>query len=248
MGSRRNHPQLPRLGSSEPLTVQTRPPRWPPAKVISLSPPPHRNTYLDNQLKCAVPRTSLPKHSQPTQHSVFQAEKAWRSRRRCNCLSEPRKIQLRRVNGRDARRFAHTLSADRLPQWLTEVHNDDLPRLHNFAAGLQRDLAAVTAGLTLPWNSGTVEGHVDRIKMLKRQMFSRTGFQLWASPGCPDSLAQTRPAVMTTRNHVTNLGQSRNSRTEPDGEGAGHVPLPTVEQREQMVTGFPYNLVRGLRV
>ena len=41
---------------------------------------------------------------------------------------------------------------------------------------LDRDLDAVTAGLTLPWNSGVVEGHVNRIKMLKRQMFGRAGF------------------------------------------------------------------------
>ena len=29
------------------------------------------------------------------------------------------------------------------------------------------------AGLTLPWSSGAVEGHVNRIKMLKRQMYGR---------------------------------------------------------------------------
>jgi transposase len=46
---------------------------------------------------------------------------------------------------------------------------------------VQRDLPAVTAGLTLPWYSGVVEGHVNRIKMLKRQMFGRAGFQLLAN-------------------------------------------------------------------
>lgn len=46
------------------------------------------------------------------------------------------------------------------------------------AANLLRDLSAVTAGLTLPWNSGAVEGHVNRIKMLKRQMFGRAGFHV----------------------------------------------------------------------
>ncbi|WP_370518079.1 hypothetical protein [Micromonospora sp. MP36] len=50
--------------------------------------------------------------------------------------------------------------------------------LHSFVAGLQRDLDAVTAGLTLPWNSGPVEGHVNRIKMIKRQMYGRAGFDL----------------------------------------------------------------------
>lgn len=70
------------------------------------------------------------------------------------------------------------LRGERLPQWLADVQANDLPRLHNFAAGLQRDLPAVTAGLTLRWNSGAVEGHVNRIKMLKRQMFGRAGFRL----------------------------------------------------------------------
>ncbi|MER5935241.1 hypothetical protein [Streptomyces sp. NPDC002054] len=32
--------------------------------------------------------------------------------------------------------------------------------------------------VSLPWNSGVVEGHVNRIKMLKRQMFGRAGFEL----------------------------------------------------------------------
>ncbi|MFI1742455.1 hypothetical protein [Streptomyces sioyaensis] len=54
----------------------------------------------------------------------------------------------------------------------------ELPSLRSFAQHLERDLDAVTAGLTLPWNSGVVEGHVNRVKMLKRQMFGRAGFEL----------------------------------------------------------------------
>jgi transposase len=67
---------------------------------------------------------------------------------------------------------------ERLPHWLDAVRKDDLPSLHTLAAGIDRDLNAVIAGLTLPWNSGAVEGHVNRIKMLKRQMFGRAGFHL----------------------------------------------------------------------
>ncbi|MEV5177477.1 hypothetical protein AB0L10_42035 [Streptomyces flaveolus] len=40
------------------------------------------------------------------------------------------------------------------------------------------DLVAVIAGLTLPSNSGVAEGHVNPIRMLKRQMFGRAGFSL----------------------------------------------------------------------
>lgn len=39
-------------------------------------------------------------------------------------------------------------------------------------------IAIAIAGLPLPWNSGAAEGHVLRVKMLKRQMFGRAGFNL----------------------------------------------------------------------
>jgi transposase len=48
----------------------------------------------------------------------------------------------------------------------------------SFARHLRRDQAAVHAGLTLSHNSGPVEGTVNKIKMLKRQMFGRAGFDL----------------------------------------------------------------------
>ncbi|MFI9616538.1 transposase [Streptomyces sp. NPDC052023] len=75
-------------------------------------------------------------------------------------------------------RMVCDLGGDRLPAWTDAVRADDLPALHAFADGLRRDYQAVTAGLTLPWSSGPVEGHVNRIKMLKRQMYGRAGFAL----------------------------------------------------------------------
>jgi transposase len=80
------------------------------------------------------------------------------------------------------RSFAYMLThlqGDQLPEWIeSATATTDLPSLSRFAQHLERDLAAVTAGLTQPWNSGVVEGHVNRIKMLKRQMFGRAGFAL----------------------------------------------------------------------
>jgi transposase len=70
------------------------------------------------------------------------------------------------------------LRGERLVQWMDDVQADDLPDLHSFAAGVRRDQDAVVAGLTLPWSSGPVEGHVNRLKMLKRQMFGRAKFDL----------------------------------------------------------------------
>jgi transposase len=82
---------------------------------------------------------------------------------------------------RHIRSFARILTqreGERTEEWIAAVRADDLPGLHSFANGLERDLDAVVAGLSTPWNSGVVEGHVNRIKMLKRQMFGRAGFEL----------------------------------------------------------------------
>ena len=65
-----------------------------------------------------------------------------------------------------------------LEGWLTATEADDQPELHSFANGIRRDLQAVTAGLTLPYSSGAVEGNVTRIKMIKRQMYGRASFAL----------------------------------------------------------------------
>ena len=53
-----------------------------------------------------------------------------------------------------------------------------MPELASFAAGLRADEAAVSAALTGPWGSGQVEGQVNRLKAIKRQMFGRAGIDL----------------------------------------------------------------------
>ncbi len=79
---------------------------------------------------------------------------------------------------RDFAQILPQLQGDRLLEWIAAVRADNLPSMHTFVNGLELDIDAVIAGLTLPWNSGIVEGHVNRIKMIKRQMYGRAGFQL----------------------------------------------------------------------
>jgi transposase len=67
---------------------------------------------------------------------------------------------------------------ERLDSWIAGVEADDQPDLHRFVNGLRRDEAAVRNGLTLAHSSGAVEGGVNRIKMIKRQMYGRAGFDL----------------------------------------------------------------------
>ena len=50
--------------------------------------------------------------------------------------------------------------------------------MRRFATGLYEDYEAVKAGVTLPWSTGPVEGHINRLKMLKRQMFGRARLDL----------------------------------------------------------------------
>lgn len=50
--------------------------------------------------------------------------------------------------------------------------------LRSFAVSLQSDLNAVRAAVELPWSNGATEGHVNRLKLIKRSMYGRAGFDL----------------------------------------------------------------------
>jgi transposase len=65
-----------------------------------------------------------------------------------------------------------------LDAWIATASAGDQPDLRSFITGLKRDYQAVLNGLTLPYSSGKVEGNVNRIKMLKRQMYGRARFDL----------------------------------------------------------------------
>jgi transposase len=66
--------------------------------------------------------------------------------------------------------------------WLGKAQEPDVAReLRGFADGLKRDEAAVEAALSMEWSNGQVEGQVNRLKLLKRQMFGRAGFVLLRS-------------------------------------------------------------------
>jgi transposase len=65
-----------------------------------------------------------------------------------------------------------------LEAWITAATASGIDGLARFARGLREDLAAVTAGLTLPWSNGPVEGQITRLKLLKRQGYGRAGFPL----------------------------------------------------------------------
>jgi transposase len=67
---------------------------------------------------------------------------------------------------------------ERLLRWIVQARAADLPNLHSFTRGLDLDVKAATAALTLPYHNGRTEGVNTKTKMLKRQMFGRAGFEL----------------------------------------------------------------------
>jgi transposase len=67
-----------------------------------------------------------------------------------------------------------------LDPWLARAATSALTPFRRFAKGLRADYAAVKAGVTLPWSQGPIEGHINRLKMLKRQMFGRARLDLLA--------------------------------------------------------------------
>jgi transposase len=66
----------------------------------------------------------------------------------------------------------------RLQQWTTDARAADLPYLHSFTRGLDLDIQAATAALTMPHHNGRTEGVNTKTKMIKRQMYGRAGFTL----------------------------------------------------------------------
>ena len=67
---------------------------------------------------------------------------------------------------------------DGLEDWITQVRTVDLPHLHAFARGLERDHDAIIAALTLPYSNGPTEGVNTKTKLIARQMYGRAGFTL----------------------------------------------------------------------
>ena len=65
-----------------------------------------------------------------------------------------------------------------LQRWITRAREADLPHLHSFTRGLDLDIQAATAALTLPFHNGRTEGVNTKTKMIKRQMYGRAGFAL----------------------------------------------------------------------
>jgi hypothetical protein len=76
-----------------------------------------------------------------------------------------------------------TSTGEQLDAWLKISQSQPNPRIATL--GIERDKAAVVAGLTLPQNNGMVEGKVNKLKLIKRMGYGRAGFPLLRKPCSP---------------------------------------------------------------
>ncbi|MEV1004720.1 transposase [Nonomuraea sp. NPDC050202] len=132
------------------------------------------------------------------------------------------------------RTFASLLTqrqGHRLDEWIAEVRATDLQPLRSFAEGLLIDHDAVAAGLTLPYSNGPTEGVVNKIKLLKRQMYGRAGLALLRN-------GYFSPSLGTERYHG-NLGRAPEVTTSRTARPPGvRCRLPT----EPPIFGSPLKL------
>jgi transposase len=74
--------------------------------------------------------------------------------------------------------MARERTGDGLNAWLAEAEACEADALGRFAKGLRAEYDAVRAGLTVEWSNGQTEGQVNKLKLVKRQMYGRANFDL----------------------------------------------------------------------
>ncbi|GFE69058.1 hypothetical protein CFPU101_16680 [Chroococcus sp. FPU101] len=80
-----------------------------------------------------------------------------------------------------ARDFADLIrqrKPEKFDLWLERAIQSQIRPFQRFAEGLKEDYQAVKFAMTLNVSNGQVEGQINRLKMLKRQMYGRAGLDL----------------------------------------------------------------------
>jgi transposase len=74
-----------------------------------------------------------------------------------------------------------------LHRWMEQARKTGIYSLVRFVRTLKQDLNAVESAVSTPWSNGPVEGHINRLKILKRQMYGRAGIELLRARLLPES-------------------------------------------------------------
>lgn len=93
------------------------------------------------------------------------------------CRLCPQTEALREL-ARGFRKMVSGRRPEKLDAWLDAAENSEVAEIENFGRALRRDYEAVAAALKYEWSSGQVEGQINRLKLIKRQMYGRASFDL----------------------------------------------------------------------
>ncbi len=109
-------------------------------------------------------------------------------------LSRPRCDETMVLSFRNVLRLGKLVG---LHSWIERAQNSGIHAMMRFVRTLKQDLSAIEAAVTEPLSNGPVEGHISRLKTLKRQMYGRAGIELLRARllpemfGLPQDLHQT---------------------------------------------------------
>jgi predicted transcriptional regulator len=78
----------------------------------------------------------------------------------------------------DFRAIMRHKKGEKLSDWITRARKSGIEKLEGFAKSINSDYLAVEAGIYLDYSNGQVEGQVNKLKNIKRQMFGRANFDL----------------------------------------------------------------------
>ncbi|PJW20764.1 hypothetical protein CV632_09650 [Geobacillus thermodenitrificans] len=65
-----------------------------------------------------------------------------------------------------------------LQEWLLQAEDSKIHEIQQFITYIRSDIESVKHALSYSWNNGIVEGQVNRLKVIKRQMYGRAKFDL----------------------------------------------------------------------
>lgn len=125
-----------------------------------------------------IPQRIAPKHaailSTRAPEKMTQDQQSLFNRLATQC---PDILRLRSI-ALELRNVLETRDGGGLVRWINQTKHCPFGSLVRFAYGLQKDIAAVRAAVETGWSNGQVEGQINRLKTIQRQMYGRAGFQL----------------------------------------------------------------------
>jgi transposase len=96
----------------------------------------------------------------------------------CARLCEVREVAMAQRLTQQFRDLMRDRKPETLAPWLDACQSSGISELMTFADGLQREEPIIRAAIELPYSNGVTEGHVNRLKMIKRTAYGRASFEL----------------------------------------------------------------------